>query len=331
MIRDRLVVGIQNAALSRNLQFDAELTLDKAKKRIRQQEAVREQQRELNTTAAERADIENIHSRSRRRQQNTTQQDTSPRRTCIRCGGDSHPRERCPVKDATCHHCRKKGHYSAQCLTKREVSEVMHEDETVLDTAILGAVEPQSSAWFITLTLNGHDTNFKIDTGAEVTAISEEMYEQIQAPEISAPSKTLHGPSRQPLRTLGQFPGTLSHKGKTTVQPIFVVSGLKTNLIGMPAITTLALAMRIDSTETNTTMNNQPNYFKTFPNLFKDLGIWENPMRFASSQDLYPIVFSHQDMCPYLYERRSEKNSTEWRRSGSLQKWMNQVPGVRQW
>jgi hypothetical protein len=66
-------------------------------------------------------------------------------------------------------------------------------------------VEPQSSAWFITLTLNRHDTHFKIDTGAEVTAISEEMYEQIQAPEISAPTKT-----RQPLRTLGQFPGTLS-------------------------------------------------------------------------------------------------------------------------
>ena len=31
---------------------------------------------------------------------------------------------------------------------------------------------PWSSAWFITLTFNGHDTNFKIDTGAEVTAIS---------------------------------------------------------------------------------------------------------------------------------------------------------------
>jgi hypothetical protein len=136
-------------------------------------------------------------------------------------------------------------------LTKRQVSEVTHEDETALDTAFLGAVEPQSSAWFITLTFNGHDTNFKIDTGAEVTAISKEMYEQIQVPEISAPTKTLYGPSRQPLRTLGQFSGTLSHKGKTTVQPIFVVSGLKTNLLGMRAITTLVLAMRIDSTETH--------------------------------------------------------------------------------
>jgi hypothetical protein len=40
-----------------------------------------------------------IHSRSRRRQRDTTRRDTPPRRTCIRCGGDSHPQERCPAKD----------------------------------------------------------------------------------------------------------------------------------------------------------------------------------------------------------------------------------------
>ena len=53
----------------------------------------------------------------------------------------------------------------------------MHDYKMVLDSAFLGAVEPQSLAWFITLTLNGHDTSFKIDTGAAVTAISEEMHE----------------------------------------------------------------------------------------------------------------------------------------------------------
>ena len=36
MIRDRLVVGIQDMALSEKLQLDAELTLEKAKKAIRQ-------------------------------------------------------------------------------------------------------------------------------------------------------------------------------------------------------------------------------------------------------------------------------------------------------
>ena len=44
MIRDRLVVGIRDHALSERLQLDADLTLEKAKKSVRQREAVQEQQ-----------------------------------------------------------------------------------------------------------------------------------------------------------------------------------------------------------------------------------------------------------------------------------------------
>ena len=44
MIRDRLFVGIRDITLSEQLQTNAELTLDKAKKIIRQREAVHQQQ-----------------------------------------------------------------------------------------------------------------------------------------------------------------------------------------------------------------------------------------------------------------------------------------------
>ena len=44
MIRDRIVVGIRNSALSEKLQLDSELTLDKAITRVRQVEAVKQQQ-----------------------------------------------------------------------------------------------------------------------------------------------------------------------------------------------------------------------------------------------------------------------------------------------
>ena len=47
MIRDRLVVGIRDRHLSKRLQLDSELTLEKAKKAIRQSGAVQGQQHEL--------------------------------------------------------------------------------------------------------------------------------------------------------------------------------------------------------------------------------------------------------------------------------------------
>ena len=43
MLRDRIVVGIRDTALSEKLQLQADLTLDKAKKLVRQKEAVKEQ------------------------------------------------------------------------------------------------------------------------------------------------------------------------------------------------------------------------------------------------------------------------------------------------
>ena len=47
MLRDRLVVGIRDTALSERLQMDPDLTLDKAMKSIRQREAVKEQHQQL--------------------------------------------------------------------------------------------------------------------------------------------------------------------------------------------------------------------------------------------------------------------------------------------
>ena len=47
MLRDRLVAGIQDTALSDKIQLDSKLTLETAKKMIRQKEAVREQRVEL--------------------------------------------------------------------------------------------------------------------------------------------------------------------------------------------------------------------------------------------------------------------------------------------
>ena len=47
MLRDRLVVGISDRTMSQKLQMDADLTLEKAKKTVRQKEAVVQQHQEL--------------------------------------------------------------------------------------------------------------------------------------------------------------------------------------------------------------------------------------------------------------------------------------------
>ena len=63
MIRDRLVLGIRNTALLQQLQLNAELTLDKAKTKVRQREAVGKQQRELKGESEAAISLEEIRIR----------------------------------------------------------------------------------------------------------------------------------------------------------------------------------------------------------------------------------------------------------------------------
>ena len=70
-----------------------------------------------------------------------------------------------------------------------------------LETTYLDTVEKDSSShqpWISHIKVNDIVTVFKIDTGAEVTAISEETYGLLNS-ELSKPCKALQGPDRKPL------------------------------------------------------------------------------------------------------------------------------------
>ena len=82
---------------------------------------------------------------------------------------------------------------------------------------------------------------FKVDTGAEVTAVTKLALTQLGNVQLHPATKTLCGPDRKPLKVLGQTSATLSHCGKSCIHDIFVVEKLKHNLLGLPAIKDLSI------------------------------------------------------------------------------------------
>ena len=91
------------------------------------------------------------------------------------------------------------------------------------------------------MNLNGTDMiQFKLDTGAEVTAVSAQTCKALGLMgKLQAASKVLYVLSRQSLRLIGQFSGELRHKEHTYSEAIFVVKGLKNDLLGLPALDAL--------------------------------------------------------------------------------------------
>ena len=182
----------------------------------------------------------------------------------------------------------------ATAATKKDITEhtasrsQVSEVEGDVDTAFLGELGmTQTAAWLVTLNLNGHSTQFKLDTGAEVTAISEKTHIALQKPQMSISKKTLYGPSRHPLQCIGTFPGKFSYEGKTATQNVFVIKGLKTNLLGLPAITALELAIRVVTTEAEPSGTTNA-YRKQFPSLFKGLGNLGEPFEICLKTGAVP-------------------------------------------
>ena len=205
MIRDRLVVGIRDRHLSERLQLDSELTLEKAKRAIRQSGAVQGQQHELKGATTEPSSsldklqanykkTQNSHGAPRRLQLERGKKGRQPNNSskpCTRCGRGPHARDKCPAKDAVCHRWKRKGHFMSCCLTK-SVSELSQESH--LDTAFLDTLTDKSAiSWHEQIMLNGKLIPFKLDTGAEVTVITSDTYHSLQSVELNKPEKILSG------------------------------------------------------------------------------------------------------------------------------------------
>ena len=214
MIRDRLVVGIRDENLSQQLQTDSELTLDKAKKKIHQKEAVHQQQEILKGRDTHlTSELEAIKYKSKYTSDTKKNDSTPPTsKKCTRCGKAKHPRDKCPALDAECFKCHKKGHYSSFCA----VSTVLSTEQTNTSAAenednFLGTVElQQQTQWVTVIKVNNVDITFKIDTGAEVSAINEIAFNKLQDVQLKKPTRSLYGPAMSPLTVLEQFTANLT-------------------------------------------------------------------------------------------------------------------------
>ena len=92
--------------------------------------------------------------------------------------------------------------------------------------AISDHSECSVTAWYIRGMVNSNEVVFKVDTGAEVTAISMEVYDAIIQPRLCKPKKVLCGPSRQPLDVLCCTTVHLRYKNNTIKHQMYLVKTL---------------------------------------------------------------------------------------------------------
>ncbi|UYV82749.1 K02A2.6-like [Cordylochernes scorpioides] len=293
LIRDRIVVGVRDKALSERMQLDSELTLEKAVKMVRQQEAVRQQQVDLQrpSTSQKVNQVKfNSKKQSPKQQQQPSKKKEKSAKTrsrCPKCGGFIHREgQACRAEGQRCNLCSKTGHFANCCPDKQaktaEVKAVSELDEEIGFLLEVSAVEDSSNLdddedecrrrWTAEIQVNGNKVKFKLDSQADVTCVPLCLFKKIMGQQRLMESDiNIRAAEFSELQTVGMFISTLRNGNYEIKEKIYVIRRLSEPLLSRRACELLNLARRIEVVATRI------NPIKEFPEVFEGLGQIGNP------------------------------------------------------
>ena len=319
LIRDRIIVGVLDDSLSDRLQIKPDLKLEDAVRAARQNEARSETKEVVRGDHASSSHPVNQVNKSHYKKsktakqhkprQNPPPQPQATRIKCKWCGYDKHARNVCPAREATCTQCHKKGHYQAVCRGKTinqleydEHNAPIHVQPYPGDflgeiTAFIGETRANKSSthWIETIQVNGKATQFKLDTGAHVSILSDRT-PWLEKKMIVQTSDKLYGPGRTVLNLAGVIPSVkLQCNGNEIFETLFVLRDQDVSLLSADACVKLGLVVRNTSNINEIT---KPDFRQEFPSLFTGLGKLETPYHITLKEDAVPLSLTTPRLVP---------------------------------
>ena len=244
MVHTQIVAGLRDSQLRRRLMANDNLTLDQVIAEAKSAEIMKQHDQILqnNPTAADLSEIKDIHDKSvpdhrraRHKFKNgkNGKDDGRPKRNvqkpCYKCGAQpSHPPNRCPAKNVTCSVCKKKGHFAKVCKSSKRVQSV-DDDSSEDDVSVMTIGEAvnmveDNSKWKTNVLIRNHNVKFKIDTGADVTVIPEDIFRRFKLGRLQSTSKKLCGADQKGLCVMGEIRETLTLGETCVTEDIYVRS-----------------------------------------------------------------------------------------------------------
>ena len=196
--------------------MDPGLTLEKAQRLIRQWEVVHKQQdtlkdpkKDSSLTSEHSLDYvkNSVKARGSHKGKGYKQAEIQLIRANVPDAGEGSMHKKNAQLEKQNIKCKKIGHFSS-LYNSRQVSAVTDQCEqkqSASEGPFLGVVTSGSlPQWKETTEINNEQAQFKLDTGAEVTIISEASHKRIGKPYLDKVSKSLHGPAGTSLEVCGQ-------------------------------------------------------------------------------------------------------------------------------
>jgi len=270
LIRDRIVCGIICDKTRARLLKESELTLQGALNICRANEATKSQLKTLSSNATSKETQEVLAIQKR-------QFSDKPKPLCDRCGNHHYRHQLCPAQGAECYNCGRKNHFSKVCRSRAPTKQrkkihavAQHDSSDSSDDLFIDMVRCgtyKTPDWKVKILINGQETSFKIDTGAQCNVLSMQKYNQLSSRPLQKSHAKLVAFGGQRLNTCGKVTIDCQHKGKFCPVIFEVIDHDVPNILGLTTCVELNLVQRLDS------INTQSNdILDSYSDVFEGLG-----------------------------------------------------------
>ncbi|KAJ8049054.1 hypothetical protein HOLleu_01612 [Holothuria leucospilota] len=179
LIKDRLVLGINDPGTRKTLLQTRNLTLQDAVDICKTDEATRNQLKSIDTESVNKVQQKKANGQQR------DKKSVPMIHNCKFCGS-SHPKrkEDCPAWGKTCKNCGKKNHFAAQCKSapkshtqNKQANQINQvEDNQSDDHEWINSIHTEKKDLGCRMEVNNEEVIFQVDTGATVNTLPENMY-----------------------------------------------------------------------------------------------------------------------------------------------------------
>ena len=324
LIKDIIVIGIIDNRLRERMLRDSALTLERA---INMGQSSEETSKHIKELQPEESRINIVKKRAytdtRTPRRNNPQGETNMINQCMYCGG-KHNRGSCPAYSQQCRKCGKKGHFASCCKSTNNQSKVnqieMHsnlDNPESGDEFYVGAVfsshnsdnqsrkiftiDSSTTSWNVSLSTDGTNINYQIDTGAEVNVLPKSCYRTLnRKPRLLQTDVKLTAYNGTTIPVLGRCISMIKRNGKNIPTAFIVAETLSPPVLGAKSSENLNLIKRIMSVNTQNT-----DLISEYSDCFGELGTLPKTHHIRTNPDIPPVIHSARRIPIALRERLS--------------------------
>ena len=171
-IRDAFISGLLNNQIRQRLLQNKELDLQTAFDQARSIDTALKSAEYYQTHTLASINQHEVQEKSvyLRKDEKIETKDVSARlaKSCSYCEAFSHPRYRCPARNAPCYKCKKKGHFCRGCRANKSAAAIVETSSLTLATTGLLDISEGLKKACIKISLNGKDVLALIDPEAPI-------------------------------------------------------------------------------------------------------------------------------------------------------------------